>query len=140
MALDPKSDIIKFVPRRITINFIPHNDQRYNTVGDYFQSGQITETIINVSEMDPRLERLVAIHELIEMTLCNDAAISIKEIDAYDMGPGKDSDEPGFDTACPYRIQHAIATSVEMMLAAMMNINWLDYEKYLEKLTEGYKK
>jgi hypothetical protein len=121
--------------RRIIIQFIDHKDQRYPTVGDYYESGEIGTVHLMVSKMkDPRYELLVAIHELVEMTLCADAHVSIKEIDAFDMGPGKDSDEPGLESKSPYRRQHLIATSIEMQLAAEMNVDWKKYEEYLASL------
>lgn len=137
MALDPKSDVIKFVPKRITINFIPQEDQRYATVGDWFNSGQIDNKIINVSKMDIRYEYLVAIHELIELALCDLNGISAKQVDAFDLSHLA-SEEPGMESDCPYRWQHLLATGIEMQLAAVMDIDWKGYEEYLDHVVDNH--
>jgi hypothetical protein len=126
-------------PRKIIINFIRHKDQRYDTVGDYFKSGTIGEAIINVSSMvDERYEMLVAIHELIEMVLCDNAGVSLKEIDNFDF-TAKPGSEPGMNIKAPYYKQHMVATAVEMLLAKEMNVDWTKYEEYLDSLSEERK-
>jgi hypothetical protein len=126
----------KFVPgRKIEIRFIDHGKHRYETVGDWYESGEIGTVIIDVSKMkDPRYEFLVAVHELIEMYLCDFAGITEKEVDKFDMGPGKDSDDPGMESEAPYRHQHLAATGIEMQLAALVDVDWKKYEEYLESL------
>lgn len=122
--------------RKIVIRFIDHDHQRYPTVGDYYESGTIGEVCINVSKMmDPRYERLVAIHELIEMCLADTAGIRFAKIDEFDQSPqGIASEDPGLETNCPYRRQHTIAMGIEMALAAEMGVDWNQYEDYLSKL------
>lgn len=136
MALKPGEDIIRSLPKRIEINFIPHKDHRYPTIGDYFESGEVGNVIINVSKMtDKRYEMLVAIHELIEMCLCDTDGIPLDEIDRFDKSAfGQASDDPGFESKAPYRKQHTIATGIEMMLAAEMGVDWVRYENYLGHL------
>jgi hypothetical protein len=121
--------------RRIIIQFIDHKDQRYPTCGDWYESGEIGTVHIMVSKMkDPRYEKLVAIHELVEMILCDNDGVSESVVDMYDMGPGKESDEPGLESNCPYRLQHLHATGIEMLLAAAMDVDWKKYEEYLGSL------
>jgi hypothetical protein len=136
MALKPGDDIIESLPKRIEIRFIPHKDHRYPTVGDYFESGEIGNVIINVSKMrDKRYEFLVAIHELVEMCLCDVAGIPFDEIDRFDKSAiGQQSEDPGMEPLAPYRRQHAIAMAIEMLLATEMNVEWLKYESYLTHL------
>lgn len=139
---DPNTNLRKgpenkfYSGRRIVIRFIDHDKQRYETVGDYYESGTIGEVLVNISKMmDPRFEKLVMIHELIEMVLCDVAGISFAKIDEFDNSPqGIASEEPGLESNCPYRRQHTIATGIEMALAAEMGVDWNQYEDYLSRL------
>jgi len=69
----------------VTMHTIPHDQQRYDTVGDWHfdMNGDL---IIKVSKMsDPRYETLIAVHELIEAVLCKQAGVSEDAVDAFDM-------------------------------------------------------
>ena len=123
----------------IDIKVIPHNQQRYETVGDWFytKSGNLS---IRVSELgDWRYELLVAIHELIEVALCRYSHITQLQADNFDIAYEKarkrgDESEPGDDPACPYRIQHLLATGIEKILAALLNVDWQAYDKKVMSL------
>lgn len=123
---------------RITIETIPHAEQRYPTVGDWQWRGD--DLLIRVSEMgDWRYEAAVAVHELVEVLLCKRDGVTEAAVDAFDMAyekarqPGDES-EPGDDPACPYARQHCFATAVERMLAAALGMSWLEYERKVESL------
>lgn len=128
------------IPRQIVIKFIPHKQHRYDTVGDYYESGQIGTVHVEVSEMfDRRYEFLIAIHELIEMCLCDVSGISNKQIDDFDIGWKDFEDrfgEPGNDPKAPYYEQHQTAMRVEKELAEQMGVNWQEYEKFIDSLSE----
>ena len=107
---------------RIIIETIPHEQQRYPTVGDWFYdpSGDL---VIRVSQMpDERYGLLVALHELVEAQLCLDRGITQEQVDAYDIEfernrpPGNDS-EPGDCMAAPYHNEHCFATGIERLMA-----------------------
>jgi hypothetical protein len=54
--------------KKILINFLPHNQQRYETVGDYEEKENDLQ--VNISEMRRwEYEAMVLIHELIEYFL-----------------------------------------------------------------------
>ena len=117
----------------ISVESVPHNCQRYDTVGDWqFEpDGSLT---VNISEMpDKRYMWLVAIHEIVEAMLCKINGISQEEVDAWDISHLDDVD-PGGIRACPYHVEHIIATSIEAMLAAQMGVGWDHYENVLEDL------
>jgi hypothetical protein len=117
---------------RIIIDTIPHSDQRYNTVGDYFESQDAV--CINVSQLADRREMLlIAIHELCEWALCDVAGVSLAEIDAFDMH-WRGSGEPGDSPTAPYHRQHQIATVIERILALEMGVDWLEYERHIQEL------
>jgi hypothetical protein len=140
------------IPLRISIASIPHSSQRYDTCGDYYYGQdhiQEDTLFINVSQLASRREMiLVAIHELIEWALCEAAGIGNEEIDEFDKNfnhtsprPGGRSRtmitdmEPGDSQDAPYYKQHQFATGIERILAAEMEIDWLEYERHIEDLS-----
>lgn len=118
---------------RCVIQIIPHIFQFYETVGNY-GIGTNGEILIFVSDLhDEKFNMLVAIHELVEVTLTQHDGVSEKSITEFDMKfeekRNGNLDEPGDDPKAPYRDQHSLATSVERMLTGYMGLNWSDYEK-----------
>ena len=103
---------------KIVIETIPHNNQRYPTVGDWFY-GANGDLFVKVSELgDWREEALVAVHELVEVLLCRHQGVTQDVVDKFDVEyeknrPQDDVSEPGDAVEAPYRRQHCIATGVE---------------------------
>jgi len=123
---------------KITIDFIPHLEQRYNTCGDWVldQNGDLN---IHVSRMSStKREQLVAVHELVEALLCLNDGITQEEVDAFDISYRDLAGEQGDAPNAPYREQHCLATGVERVLAAVMHEQWLDYENELIDMTAVY--
>lgn len=125
---------------RITIQTIPHAQQNYETVGDYFSDGD--DMHIKVSEMGNRdFEFLVAIHELVEAYLCQKRGITDEEITTFDIEfeakrkPG-DLSEPGDSRDAPYQNEHNLATAVERMMCAALGVSWQDYEQAVLRLSK----
>lgn len=128
--------------RPIHIHTIPHTAQRYSTVGDWFYKmidGQET-LVIHVSTMASwKYEFLVALHELVEATLCEFNGIGVDQIDAFDKAfeakrAAGNTDEPGDDPAAPYRPYHCVATGIERIVAALLGVCWKTYEDHLNSL------
>lgn len=128
----------------ITIKVIPHEDQRYPTVGDWIVRRN-SDIEIYVSDMKNwKYELLVAFHELIEVVLCKDRGITQKEVDAFDKQYEKrraqgllhpnDPIEPGDHHAAPYRKEHFLATTLERLLAAALFVDWQDYDHTVDSL------
>jgi hypothetical protein len=66
---------------------IPHDAQKYDTVGDWHFSGAgvAASTHVTVSTLSTREhEILVAVHELIEAELCRKAGITPEQVTAFD--------------------------------------------------------
>jgi hypothetical protein len=124
---------------KINIETIPHNQQRYETVGDWWWEPNGTWEF-RISDMGNwRYEMLVAIHELVECVLCRHMGVSQSEVDDFDKAfeaqrPVDNTDEPGDDSKAPYRLQHCIATGVERIVAAMLGVSWKDYEDAINAL------
>lgn len=133
---------------KIDFQIIPHNQQRYNTVGDYWRE-TLDEWHFRVSAMDDgRYHWLVFIHELIEAGYCYMRGIPWTEIDAFDMtyedarkfgqkrAPCgcKFQNEPGFDKHAPYHKGHKLADKCERLLAHALHVQWKEYNKEVESL------
>jgi hypothetical protein len=126
---------------KITIETIPHLEQRYNTCGDWSFDKNDNLTI-KVSEMPVAGDNgsmLIAIHELVEALLCRMQGITTADVDAYDLAyDATDGVEAGDQPDAPYHAQHCVATGIERMLAPMFDMRWLDYEAELDDMTEEY--
>lgn len=120
--------------KEIRIKVIPHSRQRYETCGDYWIDKK-SVLQIRISNMKSTIsEQLVAIHEFAEVIMIMWKGIDIKDIDKFDKEfeakrKKGNSDEPGFDPEAPYRNEHAIATAIELMICAHLNIPWKEYEQ-----------
>lgn len=120
---------------RISIEFIPHNAQRYDTAGDWILEDGHLQVIISRTE-NPLHEQLLAIHETVEAIVCNRDGVTQQAVDDFDMGPGKDLDDPGASSEAPYHGQHMIATAVERVIASALKVDWDDYDKALMGLRQ----
>jgi len=109
---------------------------------------------IRVSELSGwKKEMLVALHELVEVLACKHAGVTQESVDAFDIEYEKQRaekladtsiseadraliaiDEPGDDPAAPYVKQHCLATGVERLMAAALDVNWHEYELEIEAL------
>lgn len=126
---------------KITIETIPHETQRYATVGDWYYDKDETLCIKVSALSDWRREVLVAIHELVEVVLCKHNGVSTELVDEFDIQFEKariegDESEPGDDPKAPYRKEHCVATGVERILAAELGVDWKPYEQELCSLPE----
>lgn len=124
---------------KIVIDFIPHAQQRYPTVGDWFWKGTRDdpwgELHIRISHSgEIASDLLVALHELVEAILCWHDGVTQDAVDKFDTShAGQASDEPGDEPDAPYRDQHCFATAVERMVCAAMKMAWREHEENLEK-------
>ncbi len=118
---------------------IPHKLQAYPTVGNW-QFTKDGVIVIFVSELsDWRHEMLVAIHELVEATLCKNRGITEAQVDAFDMAYEKnrtngDNSEPGDNPYAPYHKEHFFATNIERLMAGELGVGWSEYETRLNAL------
>src|SRR5690348_10139401 len=109
----------------IIFRTIPHNEQRYETCGDWWWIKD--DLHIRVSKMsDWRYEALVLVHELVEVFLCKHSGIKEEAIHDFDIEFEKrrakslipNYSEPGDNRFAPYEKEHCLATGVERILAA----------------------
>jgi hypothetical protein len=123
--------------KRVIIEVIPHQAQRYNTVGDWFYPvlapDNLTICVSNTGHWHSNM--LIAVHELVEAILCKDAGITQEQVDKFDFTFTKYlGEESGDAIDAPYRDQHCIAMAVERMLCGAMQIAWAKHEERIEAL------
>ena len=128
----------------IYIDTIPHSEQRYPTVGDYWRpqvpANALKRLEVRVSDLENEdYEFLVAIHELIEEHLTRKRGISEDAITAFDVAyeaaRTEDSiNEPGDHPDAPYRKEHFFATSIERLIAAELGVDWMAYSAKIDNL------
>lgn len=123
---------------KIIIETVPHDEQRYPTVGDWFWQDDILHIV--VSDLGNfEMEAAVAVHELIEVLLCRHRGIAQSEVDRFDeqyeaQRPEGDISEPGDDRAAPYHKEHCFATGVERLLISELDISWQVYDDAINSL------
>ena len=121
---------------KIILESIPHHEQRYDTVGDWYFTPGTNYLVIRVSDMGNwKYETLIAIHELVEVTLCASGKITQEVVDKFDLAYDGDG-EPGDAPGCPYAGPHCVATGVERILAAIMGVTWHKYEEAIANLPD----
>lgn len=87
------------------------------------------------------MELLVAIHELVEMSLCEAFCVSEIEVTNFDKlfeserESGQHGNaEPGDDCRAPYRKYHFTATNIERILSESLVVDWNKYEDEIKRL------
>jgi hypothetical protein len=129
---------------KIQIETIPHEQQRYPTVGDYWEDEGGVEQVRVSNMIDWRYEILVAVHELVEWALTKHRGIDEAAISDFDVDyerlreTGVVKGEPGDSAKSPYRREHFFATNLERLLAAELDVDWFEYDQYVDQL--GVKK
>lgn len=129
----------------ITIKTIPHKEQRYPTLGDYWrdENGRQQVRISDIGNDDHAF--LIAIHELVEWYLTEKRGIKEEDIKAFDeqfehertQGLHTMDQEAGFDPRAPYVKEHAFATNIERQLAQELGIEW---DSYWHQISEFFAK
>lgn len=132
----------------VSIKIIPNNEQRYETIGDWWidKRGNLQ---IRVSEFeDERHSMLIAIHEMFEAYAAWVKHIKEPEVTKFDLWFEAESnagrmpptlDEPGMHPKCPYNTEHQYATAVEMTLATLLGVNWWEYDEAVRKMSREQK-
>ena len=128
----------------IYLTTVPHEDQRYETCGDYEMIAPHS-VVIKASRTRPHYEFLVLLHEFIEWYLVHCDGLDINKIDEFDKRFEKmrteypdiiGDDEPGDNEKAPYYHYHQIATRIEKYMADLLKVNWQEYEEEINKLSK----
>ncbi len=121
--------------RNVKIETVRPQEMRYRTVGDWYFVGP-NLLVIKVADTGNWIYNLlVAVHELIEVILCQIAGVTEKQVDRFDLAHQNDED-PGSHPKAPYHDQHMIAMGVEMILSVEAGVKWRTYEDALERVCQ----
>ena len=110
---------------KIIMEVIPHSEQRYDTLGDYWTDPDGTWQF-RVSDLgDWRYNFSVLLHEFVEFGIMQHKGISEEEVLKFDLAVEDDSEfasDPGFDPKAPYHQEHVFADCVERLIAPKLGM------------------
>jgi hypothetical protein len=123
------------VIKNIDIRFIPEAEMRQPGIGDWWYDGdtlhvRATNDTEGVTDGEGPWPFLIALHEMVEATLCEAHGVDQKAVDDFDNAfetepDHADDDEPGDDPRAPYRTEHRQAMLIEHLMA-----NFLGFTDY----------
>ena len=118
---------------KIIIETKEPGQMRYPTAGDWYhdKDGVLKVDVVNTGLATNNL--LIAIHELIEFTLCRAHGITQQRVDEFDK-TYENLEEPGDSKLAPYEREHSVATGIERILAAACNVSWEDHEALITQV------
>ena len=117
----------------IRIEFVEQKDQRYPTLGDYGETD--TEIWFKITTFgNPNYSWAILLHELVEKRLKDQGGVTDTAVDAWDLGPGKELDDPGLHPDAPYHKYHMMADALERTFIVMAGEDWIPYEQEIEEL------
>lgn len=128
--------------KTVTIKTIPHNDQRYPTVGDWIWDAETGDLQVRVSSTEDWREAMaVGVHEVVEALCCIQDGVNPLRVDSFDIDyeqhrKAGDDSEPGDDPIAPYYSQHQTATNVEHILSTALGLHWDSYNEHLAELSD----
>lgn len=130
---------------RIIIDVLPHQEQRYDTLGDWYSvktsTGEHLRIVVS-SLHNPLAELALIVHELVEAVVCREDGISAEMVDQFDFGfiegqkngvIPKDA-EPGDHPDAPYKEQHELATRIEKEVLHSVGMTWAEYMQICAKV------
>lgn len=120
--------------KRIVIEFVPQHKQNYDTVGDYGENEHNVWFRITDFLDKPAYSVAVLLHEILEFYRNKQLGITVAEVDAFDLGPGKNLDEPGLSPDAPYHKTHMEADAIERLAILFFGEDWIEYEAAIAKL------
>jgi len=120
----------------IKTKIAPLNEQRYLTLGDYWEDNGILHFKITDTG-NKTYNKVILVHEVIEQLLTEFNGIKEPDILAFDLwvedeikaGRYPEDAEPGDHPLSPYKKEHVFAMNIERQIMNFLNI---DFEKYDE--------
>ena len=116
--------------KKIVFTFPKYREMRYKSLGDWFFRGGVL-FIASVREQGLESAIAVAIHELVETILCNEAGVTQEQVDKFDM-THLFLDDPGLSPDAPYHRQHVAALKVERAFCNAVGLSWKQHEKNMD--------
>jgi len=129
------------------IRVVPMSEMHFPISAQWFYEGD--KVVIQIARLgDLDMERVLIMHEISEvlsgahfpnMDDKTTDRIDAEWLELYDAGKLPGCDEPGFYHKSPYKIPHTYAQGNEMTLCAMLNVDWVEYNKRMEDVVNGVK-
>jgi hypothetical protein len=118
--------------KEINIHFIPKEEMRYDTVGDYWETDDSIEFRIALMD-NPLHSAAILLHEIAEYFDVKRRGISIEEIDQFDISH-PELDDPGWSSEAPYNASHQLGDLVERAFILGVGERWTDYDEKVMQL------
>lgn len=128
----------------IEIEFIPHKQHRFTTIGYWFvQDGTLYIQVSN--EISWQNKIATVFHELIEAGICISKGITTEECDAFDAQFEEEykrkkwdiNTEAGLDKRCPYRKGHIWGNRLEWLVMFLLGADKKIHDKECLMLMES---
>lgn len=120
---------------------IPESEMRAEVNGADWFWDEHGDLQVRVSPMSNwRYEVLLMIHELTEAVMCMHNGVSQAAVDKFDLEYDKTHTfdlDAGDDPHAPYVREHCLATAIERILCAELDVNWLSYDTELAQSYPG---
>ena len=120
----------------IWVQFIPHDLQAYNTVGDYCEDEDFIRFLISDTG-NPIYNNAIVIHEFVEYARNNQLGISCELVTKFDLAH-PELEDPGLSPLAPYHSTHMEGDSLERLFIILSGADWIEYEAALKTLTDSY--
>lgn len=119
------------------VNFEVSKDVRCAQAGDWKFTPEGGLIVTAVPLADPRHSLLIQFHEFVEAATCQHRGITDEEVTAFDTmfeeerskGLHSETEEDGDDPRAPYFREHQLATILERVMAANLDVGWKEYEQ-----------
>lgn len=118
---------------KLRTEIVPLEDQRYSTLGDYYQESDGTWVIKITDTGNSLYNQLILFHEITELILILRKGLTEQEITDFDIA-NSHLDEPGESIEAPYHLEHKAAEDLEFMLCQYLKLSWTKYNKHINKI------
>jgi len=130
--------------QQIKTEIIPLKEQRYFTLGDYFEDKKGTLHFKITNTGNDTYNKVILVHELVEQILTEYQGIKEENIFAFDLWVEKEIEEgrypedaePGDHPLSPYKRQHDFAMNIERQIMNFLGIDFKDYDKQVTSTFE----
>ena len=135
--------MMKTIPRIIVL---PLQEQRFTTLGDWWEDNRGRFTIAITDMGDWRYEFIVLMHELTEWGICQARGVSTKDCDNFDARWEEDiragfvspEVEPGCAKRAPYHKGHMWGIRAERFFCWLLGVKWSEYCEECDRLLKQY--
>jgi len=122
--------------KKIIVEIVPLEEQRYETLGDYYYENDILHFKITDTGNDT-YNKAILVHELVEELLTKHNGINEEDILKFDLWVADEVEngrypvdaEPGEHPQSPYKKEHIFSENVERQIMNFLNIDFKEYDK-----------